>query len=792
METAALTCLTGFQPPNEFENQLRKIHRQTCSAAVAGIFLVAIVAGCKPAITEPQSSKNKLAAADKNHAYAGSSSCQKCHEEEYQLWSASHHGLAERPVQPLFDQSAFDPPRSFQHGSETTEVAVVNGQFHVKTTGFSGHAETFPVERVIGHDPLRQFLVAFPGGRMQTLEASYDPNAKEWFDSFGNEDRKPGEWGHWTGRGMNWNMMCAVCHNTRLQKSYEATNDSYHTTMAEPTVGCEACHGPLLAHNEWQEKFGKSGQKDPTVAKLSHEQIVDYCGTCHSRRADLTGDFLPGDNFLDRYNLEMAGTEDYYYLDGQIREEDYEYASFLSSRMHARGVHCLDCHNPHSYKTILPGNWLCLRCHAEGSKTAPNINPVTHSHHKVYGFDTNGQPANVDLTTYNSKTVKETGGECVNCHMPQTIYMQRHWRHDHGFTSPDPLLTKQFGIPNACNRCHQDKSADWALDASEKWYGTNFGGARRPRAQAFARANSGDATAVAPLLALLRGDEQPYWKAAAENALAPWSADARVTDALVENLDNTNALVRTKAAQALDFAAQSDDAKIKEALRGRLSDPIRSVRLEAAWDLRAELKPGEPVTVELENFLNLNADQPGGQMQLGMFEFARGNEEAALKHYQKAAEWDAFSAPIQHELAVVYSALNRPQDAVIALQAAVKLAPREAQYQFELGLAWNEAGDLAQAQSAFESAVRLSPTFARAWYNLGLARSATGQLQPAVEALLHAESADATDARAPYARATILARQGNIEEAKAAARRALELQPDFSAARELFNQLSTQ
>ena len=586
--------------------------------------------------------------------------------------------------------------------------------------------------------------------------------------------------------------MCAVCHNTRVLKNYDDHHDSYHTTMAEPTVGCEACHGPLKSHNEWQEKFGKSGKKDPTVAKLSRAQIVDYCGTCHARRDDLTGDFLPGENFQDRYNLEMAGTEDYYYSDGQIREEDYEYASFLGSRMHARGVYCLDCHNPHSYKTILPGNWLCLRCHAVGSTNAPVINPVTHSHHKVFGFDTNGQPVNVDLTTYNSKTVKETGGECVNCHMPQTPYMQRHWRHDHGFTSPDPLLTKQFGIPNACNRCHQDKSADWALEANEKWYGTNLDVPRRHRAQAFAKVNSGDASGVAPLIELLRGDEQPYWKAAAENALAAWNADARVTGALLEKLTDTNALVRTKAVQALDFAAQGGDLKIKESLRGCLNDPVRSVRVVAAWALRSEIKPGDPAEAELENFLNLNADQPGGQMQLGIFEFDRGNAEAALKHYQMAAEWDAFSAPVQHELAVVYSSLNQPQDAVKASQAAVRLAPSEAQYQLDLGLAWNEAGDLAQAQSAFEAAVKLSPAFARAWYNLGLARAAAGQPESAVEALLRAESADAADPRAPYARATILAQQGKIAEAKAALQRALQIQPDFPPARELLNQLSAQ
>ena len=54
--------------------------------------------------------------------------------------------------------------------------------------------------------------------------------------------------------------------------------------------------------------------------------------------------------------------------------------------------------------------------------------------------------------------------------MPQTTYMQRHPRRDHGFTIPDPLLTQELGVPNACNRCHEDQTTDWAIEATERWY----------------------------------------------------------------------------------------------------------------------------------------------------------------------------------------------------------------------------------------------------------------------------------------------------------------------------------
>ena len=46
-----------------------------------------------------------------------------------------------------------------------------------------------------------------------------------------------GEWGHWTGRGMTWNFMCASCHNTRLRKNYQESSDTYKTAMAEMGVG---------------------------------------------------------------------------------------------------------------------------------------------------------------------------------------------------------------------------------------------------------------------------------------------------------------------------------------------------------------------------------------------------------------------------------------------------------------------------------------------------------------------------------------------------------------------------
>jgi tetratricopeptide (TPR) repeat protein len=701
-------------------------------------------------------------------AYAGSASCRQCHPHFYALWSKENHGLAERPVSMKLDQAAFVPARSFRAGSQTNFVALTNGSFFITSVGLSGHPEAHRVERVIGNDPLREFLVSAPGGRWQVMEAAYDPHRNEWFDVFGNENRRPGEWGHWTGRGMNWNSMCAACHNTALQKNYDEAADSYHTTMAEPRVSCEACHGPLKAHVDWERKYHDQGMVDPTMPKRTPAQIMDTCASCHARRVDLTGDFKPGDSFFNHYDLSIVDHSGLFYPDGQVHDEDYEFSAFMGSKMHQAGVTCLDCHPRSANAPKLQGNAMCLRCHGSGYMKAPIINPEEHSHHAV----------------------GSTGDECVGCHMPVTVYMQRHPRHDHGLTIPDPLLTKKFGIPNACNRCHIDKDTDWALAAVEKWYGSKMDRPTRERAEWIALARQGNSSAREPLVTVLTGETNPYWQAVAAGLLDQWVDDPRVADALTHCLDNTNPLVRVNSIRSLEPLAEEPGSIVAGKVRRLLDDPCRDVRISAAWVLRSSLDTNTPAGRDLWHYLEINADQPAGQMQKGEFYFARGDLPAALEHYQKAVAWDPNSAPIHSEFAVVLSAANHNQEAIAQMEAACQLAPREAEYRYRLGLAWNEVGNLSKTIESLEAAVKLDPQYARAWYNLGLAQNQAGQVDAALEALTRAETLSPTEANIPYARATILAHAGRIAEARTAAQRALTLQPDFPAAAQLLQALS--
>jgi predicted CXXCH cytochrome family protein len=715
-----------------------------------------------------------LAPEDEVHAkYAGSESCKECHAAAFEKWHPSNHGRAERLVSKDEDYKSFEPKQTLVHGKDTSEAFVdADGLAKILTQGLDKQRHVYPVVRVIGNNPLRQFLVPAPGGRMQTCDVSLDPAKNEWFDVYGDEDeRAPGDWGHWTGQGMNWNAMCAACHNTRLRKNYEPQTNSYHTTMAEMSVGCESCHGPLKDHVEWQKKPPLNAKKDPTLSKPSRDQVMETCAACHARRAELTGDLIPGESFYDHFSLVVTDETDTYHPDGQVRDENYEFTSFLSSGMHHAGVRCVDCHDPHSTKNIVKGNQLCMNCHTAPRAdfpTAPVIDPTAHSHHGA----------------------ESTGNQCISCHMPVTTYMQRHPRHDHSFSIPDPKLTKEFGVPNACNQCHTDKDVDWAIAANKKFYSDKPDRPTRTRALIVANARRGDPAAREQLIKMLTSEKIPAWRATACHLLERWVMDPAATQALLGQLAHASPLVREAAVRTLGQQAQANNASVRGSIQPLLEDPIRSVRIAAAWALCDTLDLASRAGRELVHMLDINADQPTGRMQLSQFAMLRGDTPGAIRQIRKAIDWDPNSPPFHHDLAILLSTTGDAPGAVKALRDAIGLDPENPEYHYKLALALSETGTSTETIAELEKTVELDPGYARAWYNLGLARNGMGQPQEAIAALLQGEAADPNDSAIPYARATIHARLGQRNEALAAATLALQLRPDFTEAMQLIQSLS--
>lgn len=586
------------------------------------------------------------------HGKVDPKSCTACHAAEVSAWLGSHHARAQSLPGP-------DDPAA--------------------PAGFGLPAGW------IGVSPLRQLLVPAAGGRLQATDLAYDPGRRDWFYVFGADVRKPGEWGHRTGRGMNWNSQCAFCHNTAVSKNYSASSDAYATAVGHAGVTCAACHGA-------------------SSSPLSAERMEEACAACHARRSELTGRFTPGDSFHDHFSLLTVDESAAFYPDGRVSEEDFEYAAFLGSRMHGAGVRCVDCHEPHGGGLRAEGNALCLRCHSGANPKAPVIMPQAHSHHAV----------------------ASVGNQCVNCHMPQATYMQRHARRDHGFTVPDPVLTRTTGEPNACGGCHADKDVAWSERAVERWYGKAMERPSRDRALAVAAARQGGTDATA-LLRLLSSEPGGYWRAVEAGLLAEHAGDDRVARALEAALSDPDPLVRAAAARALGEGGRGSS---RPSLQKALLDGSAEVRIEAAWALRDAVDTSSGAGLELLGSLLFNQDQPSGAYRLGVFEMGRG-EAGSLVHLENAVRWDPLSAPMRAALALAYGVAGRHADAAAQLVQACRLAPRDASLELQLGLALGENGDPRGSVAALREAVRLDPSLGQAWYNLAVIASQSGDMTEA-------------------------------------------------------------
>lgn len=676
--------------------------------------------------------------------------CRKCHEAEFEEWRNSQHARANRLVSRERDRSAFTPARTFHEGLLTTEVFTHWNDLVVRQSGPDGRTSAHQAVAVIGVGPLIQYLTPFPGGRLQVINPAYDPRKGDWFDVHEGEPRQAHEWGFWKNQAMNWNSQCAYCHMTSYEKNYNVAADSYASTWKAMGISCTQCHGPMDGH-----------ASNPEVpARWNTAQIMSSCAACHSRREELTGKFHPGDDFNDHFRLEIPNLSETYYPDGQVREENFEYASFLGSKMGHAGVTCLDCHQPHSGRLKLPvdNNALCMSCHTPpGLKGATPIpDPAGHSHHAP----------------------GSRGSLCVECHMPETTYMARDPRRDHGFTIPDPLLTKELGIPNACNRCHSDQSTDWAVDWAEKWYGPKLERPSRERARLVARARAGDPGVTSPVIDFFRGEPNATWRASLVSLLQGREGSPEVAEFLAGAAADGNPLVRTAALRSLGNARP-------DLLTVALDDPSRSVRLTAAWSLLMDCRTLPPERRrEVGDYLaNLN-ETPAGAFQQARLAAVEHRLPEMDRWMALAMERDP-SAGVFQQSALLMVQAGRPEEARKLFERSLTEEPKNADTTYSLALLEAELGHATRAKELLAKTVQLAPDFGRAWYNLGLAEASAENLPSAAAALARAGELLPGNPDAPYALATIYLRMGDYAKAAEAVNRVLSLDPFHAQARRL-------
>ncbi len=783
--------------------------------AVLGIACDANVPGeqAPAASGSPQASPSLSVPAREPAGYADPGSCGACHPAEQAAWHGSHHDRAMEPATEASVLGDFDDAAFTQFG-RTTHFRRRAGRYFVETEGPDGEPTEYEVAYTFGVEPLQQYLIAFPRGRLQSLAIAWDTTRGEWFSLYPDENITARDPLHWTGPLQRWNSMCADCHSTAFARGYDVAADAYETDWISVDVSCEACHGPAGDHMRWAEGLTPGEVVAPQADRRLSAALgtavreVETCAPCHARRHAVSARAVPGEPLLDHWAPELL-RPDLYHADGQIDAEVYVYGSFVQSKMYQRGVRCSDCHEPHSLTLRAAGNDLCTRCHSPEANTRfPTLA------HRVY-----------DAPEHHFHAQGSAGAECVACHMPAKTYMQVDPRRDHSLRVPRPDLTVRIGTPNACSGCHRDRDAGWAADflaarllersltdpslknpALEQHWG-----------EAIAAGRAGDPDAVTRLRALAGDVDAPaIARATAIEMLAGRFGDAAGLSLLSGAVGDADPLVRAAAARSLEYV---DPGAGNPLLATLLRDERRAVRVEAARVLSGA-PPGALSDADREAFANALdeyrdaqralGDTPEAHLNLGVLAGRRGLSTAAEAAYRTAIRLQPDFVPARVNLANLLNGQTRNEEAEIELRAALASAERLAaatpttdlesapdpalragvgEIHYSLGLLLAEVGRLDESADALGRGAALLATRPRAHYNHGIALQRLGRVAEAEAALSRAEALAPDDPSFQHALAVLYAQTGRRDEALAHARRVVALTGGAPGTRELVSQI---
>ncbi|KAF2991511.1 multiheme c-type cytochrome (plasmid) [Methylocystis sp. MJC1] len=718
--------------------------------------------------------------------YVGSAACASCHKMESDDWLQSQHKAAMQEPADATVLGRFDGAAFIKDGVKTLFSKDGDGKFIIRTDGPDEKPADFPVQYVFGLYPLQQYLLELPGGRLQAFGIAWDARPAErggqrWYDLYPGRKVSPGNPLHWTGIDQNWNYQCAWCHSTNLRKNYDPATGSFSTTFSEIGVGCEACHGPASEHLAWAAKPNQTPHRgfalgldqrkgvswSPSASGMAtrigppvSDKEALVCASCHARRQQFSDDALAVARFYDAFRP-VGLDEGLYHVDGQQRDEVYIFGSFIQSRMHAAGVTCSDCHNPHSGKLRLAGNAVCSQCHTAAVFDAPP------HHHHAQG---------------------SAGAQCANCHVPAAIYMGVDARRDHSMRNPRPDRTASLATPNACNNCHANKSAAWAVEALKSW-----GAGAKPGAQTFAegfrRADRGAPGAVPALAHIIEDDSQSaIARASALQRLSQAPTQAAL-DIAMHALAGREPMVRTSAIAVL---ANADAAKKLRTLAPLLGDQARVVRMDAAralaGDAEVDLSPADRLAFEkaLEEYIAaqaFNAERPESHANLGALHLARGLSEAARAEYEKALALDKTFAPAAISLAEIERMSGDELAAEITLRKSLEQNPDSGSLAHVLGLSLIRQKRMAEALEKLEQAVKFSPDDPRFAFVYGVALHDAGAPEKALAELNRALGRHPFDRDILSALASYEAKAGDSKAALAHVQLLVELDPEDRSAR---------
>jgi hypothetical protein len=358
--------------------------------------------------------------------FVRSETCRRCHPSQYSQWAITPHARM------LMDAKLY--PEAIR-ATITEEVPFGKGDIYF----------------TVGNHWIQKYMTIIDG-EFYILPKFWNVVENRW------EPYSIFDW-----RQKTYTETCLGCHTVGF--------DPKTMTFAEEKIGCESCHGPGRKHTASED-----AADIVNPAKLEKRLADMICEACHTDGDDkLTGKYpfpvgyVAGADLGDYYTeffMPKPKSQRWFLGDGSYLDRHRMFL-FFQSKFYSTTRACEVCgfdrgmgDAPERFRTR---NEMCSTCHQEIGG-----NYVGHSRHT------------------------EKQAACADCHVPTvTADKKRYHIHDHKFDFSQPEIPcaechgegyaekevpkeghnfhfdtvdipKNLTLPEACVRCHEGKSLDWA------------------------------------------------------------------------------------------------------------------------------------------------------------------------------------------------------------------------------------------------------------------------------------------------------------------------------------------
>ncbi|MFT5474410.1 MAG: Tfp pilus assembly protein PilF [Candidatus Promineifilaceae bacterium] len=696
--------------------------------------------------------------------FVGAKRCAECHQDQFQAWAGSTHGLAGGPASAESVISTFDGT-VLQFKDAVVRLSIDASDAYWFEVAITNQVpQTFRADYVVGGGFMvggggQSYFSSFPDGTVRLLPFEWSNRDGPWFVQTRTNRWQPVsesisifDCTLWPphrvlGESKNFEQNCGNCHGSQITTRYDPVQKKHDTHFTSLSINCESCHGPGQRHIERVSNPRYVNDPDigmPSLAVLDKDASINVCLQCHAVKQKLTDEpFLSGMDFEKHFTTKIHTefTEEFH-PDGRVRGFQYQKNHLYSDCYLSGSMTCVDCHDPHSlhYRDIngteLVGKFddrQCTSCHAAKAE---------------------------DITAHTFHQPDSKGSRCTACHMP----FLRHPsigpdlgfdRSDHTIASPRPAYDAALGLDNACSQCHRDMTVAQLDDHVQRWYGP-----LKPHKPI-----------IAKLTQALGMKDRKSAEEALRHSGVPMAEVAAISHYLqnfvepdvMPSPETLNHFRRYAASPDLDVQAmgmtalhlvQGRDATIAEELARRVRSAgdraadVASRRL-LALKLLAEswLEKGQPAraAVAFRKALELDSENAPARLGLAKSLFAMGRQDDALSHFRTAAELAPYQSSIQNNVGVYLVQGGLTQEASERFERAVETNRDDAQLLNNYGLSLMKLGEVDKAAEIFERVLAHDPQRANTHISLGSILESQGRTEDALACFKAAEKAQPND-----------------------------------------------